>query len=56
MIKRASFITSLLYVYKVNCPDCKSIYIGESGRRIEERALDHAGRDLNSHVYFLSTR
>ena len=38
-------------VYQVNCPDCESIYIGESGRRIEERALDHAGQDRNSHVY-----
>ena len=30
---------------------CKNFYIGESGRRIEERVFDHAGRDRNSHVY-----
>jgi len=38
-------------VYRVDCPDCDNFYIGESGRRIEERVFDHAGRDRNSHVY-----
>ena len=26
-------------------------YIGETGRRISERIIDHAGRDLKSYVY-----
>ena len=37
-------------VYKVDCPDCDVSYIGESGRRLEERIMDHAGRDKYSHV------
>ena len=38
-------------VYRVDCPDCDNFCIGESGRRIEERVFDHAGRDRNSHVH-----
>ena len=34
----------------VKCPDCPATYIGEAGRRLEERAEDHGGRDKNSHV------
>jgi len=39
-------------VYKVVCPDesCQAEYIGETGRRLQERVMDHAGRDKNSHV------
>ena len=37
-------------VYEIECPDCEVFYIGESGRRIEERFKDHNGRDKNSHV------
>ena len=37
-------------VYKVDCPDCDVSYIGESGRRLKERVMDHAGRDKNLHV------
>ena len=37
-------------VYTVDCPDCDVSYIGESGRRLEERLMDHAGRDKNWHV------
>ena len=37
-------------VYKINWPDCDVSYIGESGRRLGERIIDHAGRDKNSHV------
>ncbi|XP_066936747.1 uncharacterized protein [Clytia hemisphaerica] len=37
-------------VYRVKCPDCPASYIGEAGRRIQERVDDHGGRDRNSHV------
>ena len=42
-------------VYKVKCPDCPATYIGEAGRRLQERVEDHGGRDKNSHVYKHST-
>ena len=38
-------------VYKIECPDCESFYIGESGRGQEERFKDHNGRDKNSHKH-----
>ena len=31
-------------------PDCDSFYIGESGRRLEERFKYQNGRDKNSHM------
>ena len=37
-------------VYEIECPDCESLYIGESGRRLEERFKDHNGRD-KTHTY-----
>ena len=37
-------------VYKVTCADCPATYIGEAGRRLQERVDDHGGRDKNSHV------
>eukprot|EP00111_Clytia_hemisphaerica_P021897 TCONS_00064380-protein len=37
-------------VYKVTCPDCPANYIGEAGRRLQERVNDHGGGDKNSHV------
>ena len=37
-------------VYKVTCPDCPATYIGEAGRRLQERVEDHGSRDKNSHV------
>ena len=33
-----------------DCPDCDACYIGESGRRLNEQLIEHAGRDKNSHV------
>ena len=38
-------------VYEVTCPDCDDVYIGETGRRLQERLKDHCGRDKNSHVF-----
>ena len=40
-------------VYYNECPEeqCDKNYIGETGRRISERIIDHAGRDSNSYVY-----
>ena len=35
-------------VYEVECSGCDAI--GEIGRRLEERTVEHAGRDNNSHV------
>ena len=39
-------------VYMAECPEpsCNATYVGETARRIEERAKDHAGRDQNSHL------
>ena len=39
-------------IYHVECPvtSCKDDYIGETGRRIEERIKDHNGRDHASHI------
>jgi len=39
-------------VYRFRCPDenCDVSYIGETGRRFNERILDHAGKDTKSHV------
>ena len=38
-------------VYHGKCPpnNCKDDYVGETGRRISERIMDH-GRDVNSHL------
>ena len=40
-------------VYYNECSEeqCNKNYIGETGRRISERIIDHAGRDSNSCVY-----
>ena len=40
-------------IYYNECPEeqCNENYIAETGRRISERIIDHAGRDSNSYVY-----
>ena len=40
-------------VYYNECSEeqCDKNYFGETGRRISERIIDHAGRDSNSCVY-----
>ena len=40
-------------IYQGRCPEigCNDHYLGETGRRISERVLDHAGRDPNSHLF-----
>ena len=37
--------------YYVECPEenCNENYVGETGRRLSERLIDHNGRDKNSH-------
>ena len=39
-------------IYLGKCPEigCNDHYLGQTGRRISERVLDHAGRDQNSHL------
>ena len=39
-------------IYYVKYPEeiCREDYIGETGRRLSERVIDHSGRDKNSHV------
>ena len=39
--------------YYNECPEeqCKEDCIGETGRRISERIIDHAGRDSKSYIY-----
>ena len=38
--------------YYIKCPveTCREDYIGETGRILSERLIDHSGRDKNSHV------
>ena len=38
-------------VYLSSCPSstCNDCYIGETGRRLSERVLNHSGKDTNSH-------
>ena len=38
-------------VYLSSCPSstCNDCYIGEKGRRLSERVLDHSGKDTKSH-------
>ena len=40
-------------IYQGKCPEigCNDHYLGETGRRISKRVLDHAGRDQNSHLF-----
>ena len=39
-------------VYHGKCPanNCNDGYVGETGRHISERIMDHNGRDINSHL------
>ena len=39
--------------YYVECPEenCNENYVGETGRRLSERVIDHNGRDKNSHIF-----
>lgn len=50
---KVNFIHKNNIVYLCRCPEdsCIETYIGETNRRIQERILDHNGRDKNSHVY-----
>ena len=38
--------------YLVKCPEktCSENYLGETARRINERVLEHAGKDKKSHM------
>ena len=36
--------------YYAKCPDCDEDHIGEIGRRVNERVIDHNRRDKNSHI------
>ena len=40
-------------IYQGRCPEigCNDHYLGETGCRISERVLDHAGRDKNLHLF-----
>ena len=40
-------------IYQSRCPKigCNDHYLGETGRRISEKGLDHAGRDQNSYLF-----
>ena len=40
-------------VYDAACPEpgCVEVYIGETARRLNERVIDHNGRDKKSHLY-----
>ena len=38
------------YYVKYRKESCREDYIGETGRGLSERVIDHSGRDKNSHV------
>ena len=40
-------------IYEVNCQSkrCNANYVGETSRSILVRAEEHAGKDINSHMY-----
>ena len=40
-------------IHQGRCPEsgCNDHYLGETGRMISERVLDHARRDPNSHLF-----
>ena len=40
-------------IYQGRCPEigCDDHYLGQTGRRIPERVLDHAERDQNSYLF-----
>ena len=40
-------------IYLATCPkdNCSENYIGESGRRISKRIIDHHNRDQKSHIF-----
>ena len=40
-------------IYQGRCSEIgyNDYYLGETGRRISEKVLDHAGRDQNSHLF-----
>ena len=40
----------LVYYGECPTPNCIDNYIGETGRRINERVIDHSGRDKKSHM------
>ena len=40
----------LIYYSKCPEPNCDKDYLGETGRRIIERAADHSGKDKQSHL------
>ena len=42
-------------VYEVKCPDCNANYIGETGKRLSERANEHS-KDVTLHVFCHSQR
>ena len=39
--------------YYVECPEenCNENYVGQTGRRLSEKVIDHHGRDKNSHIF-----
>ena len=45
--------SNLNIIIQCKCPKigCNDHYLGETGRRISERELDHAGRDQNLHLF-----
>ena len=38
-------------IYKFNCAECNSTYIGETSRHFSTRVREHLYSDKNSHVY-----
>ena len=40
----------LVYLSSFPSSTCNNCYIGETGRRLSERVLDHSGKDTKSHV------
>ena len=37
-------------VYYAKCPECDESYVGETGRRLQDRIDEHLGKDSESNI------
>ena len=46
----------LIYRFTFSEKDCNDTYIGETGRRLDDRIIEHAGKDCKSRFYTLNCK
>ena len=49
---QAKLVHKHVLTYLVQCPEniCSETYLGENGRRLNEKIMEHAGKDNKSHM------